>query len=412
MGISTKNVQLDAQKITEAVKAAGVYQSDIGKLVKQGWTDFLVSAKVELGGILIKSDKTTDKADCKDCNLGDRNYISIYAKVSNAEDTYDIPFNNLFRINYKTQEEINLDFNCCEYEAFNYTDLEPIDPKVKELLKNIKDISNKLKEEAFDSDWIIAATPRKDVEITPEILTKILQVLNESYSKHKSGTDLLLNNTTVTYEVVQDVIALNLIKIIKRGTDNEKTMFTGECTGMVIEALTLSTYGMYGGMGFIQCKNKPSELLVLKSYKESYSLYEEDVNIEEFNSIMSGKQNDIIYTDTDGIKCTRYIDITALSTASLHGVNVALSALHKQTNEVLGAMRNKDETENSQKFTIPVINRSSIENYNNIELSKEQVVVLDDVHRMLYKIPTKLTLERLIIPKGKDLSASFKAKYI
>lgn len=417
--ISTKKMQLalNAEILREAVKYEGQYQYDIEKLIKSGKTDFLVSARVTLGGLLVESPDADNphKEGIDICNGED--YIVLEAITSNR---YYDPSDDYFHSSYKDFYEDGFGLNLNFLSALSYGEYNgPEDTHERQLIKEISELSDEIKTNFFCDGWSIVLNFRKPTKMSNELLEKIIELLKEV--KSKLDKESIYNNVTLRYEVVHDVLALNLIKLIKKGTDNEVTMFTGECTGMVIEALTVNNYlNKYTpGFGMIKKYNDvPSRLIVLKSYKPT-ELNNNDRSIGTIHSEIfrdiSGEcsYNDIVFTDTDGIKCTRFVDVAGVNIQSTQGIKNAIAAVAKYSKEIFESITQNRLVSDSVANSGNTITREDIEKFRAAQSSSDKIIVLSDKgHLAMMESTAPLTMERLILPKGRDLSASFKAKYI
>lgn len=120
---------------------------------------------------------------------------------------------------------------------------------------------------------------------------------------------------------------------------------------------------------------------------------------EGFSSI---PHNDIRYIEADNAMCSHMLTVAYTNHSSLLGLGVAnREILRSSINDHLNAKKMSAE-EALEKFS----NDISI-------LSKEDISILDNNSIINWTISSNpYKMEKIIIPKGKDLSNSFKAKYI
>lgn len=80
-----------------------------------------------------------------------------------------------------------------------------------------------------------------DAKYKTEVIKNLLDEAYKNITAVSSGTKYVDARIFVARQF--DVLAVNLIKLIKKGTDSESNLFTGDCDLMTVEALVIDNWG-------------------------------------------------------------------------------------------------------------------------------------------------------------------------
>ena len=373
-----KKMQSEAEKIQKHLEASDKLRINIGEFLTSGKRSLLYGVSIPLAGINHSQDSGTEA-------------MSI---VAITEDNMDI-------------ESIHSNFNKIPLTLLNtaYRMQHP-DNVLKGFEISLYEKISKLSDEILDklvgkqkSHWTISigTVSGADIDVEDGLLMHIIEALRVVVKE--INEEKLIISPVVYFETFEDIVALNLIKIVQKGTDTIDTQYIGKCLGISIEALI-----------FVEDEIKQSPE-ILKKYKKIFHQQDDISNELRCEAAIIGYGHDQLATifesdiqclDIDRNLCSHLMAVRYSNENSLLSLEAARMEVRKSNSEECAKARDCAETEDGAKpVWQPNVNKETI-TFKKTSTYTPSFFTLVDTHKLM----------RLIIAKGKDLSNSFKAKYI
>lgn len=394
MYLDAKNVQAESNKIIEAIKDYEMYQRNIEELIDI--SGFPVGAAIDLFSLSVvdkdfNNIKESGEYDSENNDLINlvkvttRKIIKVQAICGSLTEGMFIIDDNECKSNI-TATNIHLG------SLIGLLNIEQgKDKNIISLIDEINRLEKYIESNYFNNDWLlkIVSTEVLNDYITENLLSQIISGLKKLIENMEDGHSKLYYNTVIYHEVVEDVMAINLIKIVAKGTDTIETLYTGKCIGLVIEALINNKYEPY------------ENISILKSI-HTYG------NIDQGHCLNPLTSSDIMWSHNvfsikcDHMYCTHIIPINYTTPQVLNTTDNVKDAFD------VGKMA---EIQNiiTKKKSVDLTKMKE----NQDELSSDKILISTDSYGLYTPdIISRRELRKVIIPIGKDLSNSFKAKYI
>lgn len=431
MVINIKNIQLDTEKIQENIlenlNNPGIYEQTL----KNNGIGFPTTMLIDLATIDIigkQKKPVVEKPKLKDalkkCSKSDfnKNFGGLgglgatpFINIKSITITAIVnPYSDMFEQN---ENIIALNNITTEWDFRRFSQIINLNPdnpfdmsRFPKYMYSIEELANKISN-MLGEHWKLYLFSRSNMyeELDEELYLAILRELMFIEQSLISGKNKF-SRPVLNFEVFEDVLALNLIKIISKGTDNIKTDFTGDCYGLVVEALVHSNYSPYQRTSILKrfihsYMGDPMTSLNMCPIGFNPSLKDSnpfEVNIKKELNFRDDVLEVIDKSLADRLMCTRYIQIEYKNDKSLMSYKQAEIEEHKYICDIRSDEEKKKKEKEYNKCEIDTqeydrTKRINVVHYPNSEDHIEYV---------------KGTLRRLIIPSGMDLSNSFKAKYI
>lgn len=284
-------------------------------------------------------------------------------------------------------------------------------------LERIQELAVEIQSVYFGTSWKLSLQSHTDLRdyLTVELFNSIEEALIQIRDNLKAG---IVREPLVSYEVINDVIALNMIKIIEKGSDNVKNLYTGNSKGIVIEALIINKQA--------DDTTRNSDITVLKSFINSYTINRElgawkfinDKDTRKKNSESYFNSNIATLDNINNIMCTQRVVRNFIDTESMKTFKalVEKELLIQKEKEIefinyVDSLDKSDIDEILESYDESDDSQIKIDNHLEYEGKTQICSGLKCMSSLFYNGDTE-DLLWLLIPKGTDLSNSFKAKYI
>lgn len=394
MLFNAKNVQFDTQEIYQTILDSEHYCFDADSIIREGILGYPVQASLGLASITFPTDKKEHDqiikmaGESKDSALARMTQFSVFQIIAecslpNFDDSGLINMESGFQ---KHVLYLSLDINRNKLLSSTHKAI------IWEVNKLAKEISNTY----FDGGWRIVLKSVNEIDryITSEkfwkIIEKALIGIKENLSKG------IVNIPSIAYEALDDVLALNIIKLVKKGTDVPEHLYTGKCEGIIYEALVSK-----GLNNVILGEKKHS---ILKGCDDPYFSAIHTDHIKSAVRLLI-KSELVLSKEVSNIKCTYLVSRMFTNMESMKTLK-ALAESELQQVEKMQSDLEKAENNPKDSDTVKEIN------------SKTEIEIENPYDEIRYKYIYDLsvakddTLIKIIVPFGMDLSNSFKAKYI
>lgn len=260
-----------------------------------------------------------------------------------------------------------------------------------------------------------------------------LDSLSEELNKLNEGFDEIdIDAYIKTYAIRKPVNAMNLIKIIKKGTDTAENLYTGKCDGIVVEVLTaLENKSIFsaGELGIHKKFLNPG----LKVKSKNYEGFGSGLSAMESTPIMTQTVNNNIYMASVKSEFKTIEETESkheeIDNQGKHDIEIDISVSFgdeieqtefKQDTSI--RMKGASHDMLTSVFGKPIednINTKGTESLasmfdEDIDISLPETefkrLVSNNIFDTMRK--SEVLFDRLILPENINLSESFKAKYI
>lgn len=401
---NTKNVPFDTQKIQQELEQVREHYLDPEKVLREDTGGFPVAATIDLVSFSLPLPK--EEADklasyqkkiwgkgklARDINMMDlgmgmmgppKRWFNIQAHLSThlGMGGFYMPI---------LDEYLYLDVISSDIDMIYRTQDKLGRQDILDKALEIERLARTIERDYFDTDeaWKLRIKRPQGAE-----MQDLLVDMTFLGRLHKSLEAIVLlldekcvENPHITYEKVDNVLALNIIKIIERGSDMPENQFTGRCTGLALEALIINK------------RYNATMTQIVKSFDQATDFkMDSDLTFGEPNRIANvGKQY--------SLSCTYLVNRRFTGMENLPNIRKS------ETIEIDNCSDMIDDDRDFYGLAGKILESIGVG-------ARMGDIVVGSAGNFQWGIPPKREPEtellRLLVPIGMDLSGSFKAKYV
>lgn len=418
MLFNAKNMQIDTKKIQEAIEASYEKHFNLKELIDSGDLGFPTKAVFGLAHITVRDTETQTTTSA--ASTAADGIFSMLGKIGKNKETPPFGMRSGigrgmgFGMAFGMGSYSSIDILCTYgvYDRVNnlttgnnfILDLTGDTRKISKFTENyehnsgstktpryitrVNEIAEDIRDTYFGPNWLLFVNSssklegsKNEVEIYEQLEETLIEVRNR-LSRNE------LAEPMIHYLALEDVSALNIIKIVNKGTDKESNYYTGKCSALVFEALINSRYEKGDSIQILKGMTKALEFSLMGSENDN------------FNSGYLMTSLDSI----DHMMCTRHILERFSSIETLGSLKESARFLYEEQIKEMEKACNESDSDDV-----------GVEN----KFDNSRCKVVGNFHVIFNSSIFGLNSEcnsnkliNLIVPTGMDLSNSFKAKYI